>query len=340
MNIYKKIFLFILLPVLIISQTGCSSKSAEPISKENYLLDTSCNISIYDMKGGLDKDKAMQAIDLAYKRCNSLEKILSNTIKTSDISKINDNAGNYVKVSNTAVYVLKKGIYYGDLSGGKFDITIGTLTDIWDYHTDKPKVPSDEAISDAVSHISYKGISLMGDMVKLNDPKGKIDLGGIAKGYIGDELVKVLEKAGVTSGIVNLGGNVIAIGSKSKSEPFTIGIEKPYSDRSEIIGSIKAKNQTIVTSGIYERQFKVDGKIYHHIIDPFIGRPAETDTESVTLIMDKGHSIDADALSTICLIKGSVEGKKFIEGIDGVEALFTKSDGTIIKTKGMKFNEK
>jgi thiamine biosynthesis lipoprotein len=139
---------------------------------------------------------------------------------------------------------------------------------------------------------------------------------------------------------VNLGGNVIAVGGKPNADGFTIGVEKPFSDSSELIGSVQAENQTVVTSGVYERQFEIDGKIYHHILSTTTGYPVSTDLDSVTIITDKGHSVDADALSTICLISGSKAGKELIESIDGYEALFCLSDGSFVKTSGMKFDEK
>ena len=104
-------------------------------------------------------------------------------------------------------------------------------------------------------------------------------------------------------------------------------------------GKIKAADKTLVTSGVYERKIEVDGKTYHHILDTKTGWPVKTDLDAVTLIADKGRSADIDALSTTCLIKGSKEGMEFIEGVDGVEAVFVLSDGSILTTDGAGFEK-
>ncbi|MBP0985474.1 MAG: FAD:protein FMN transferase, partial [Oscillospiraceae bacterium] len=183
-------------------------------------------------------------------------------------------------------------------------------------------------------HIGYKKIEIEGSKVRLTDPETKLDLGGIAKGYIGDRMAEVLESKGVVSAVVNLGGNVICIGGKTDEDDFVIGVETPFSDRSEIIGKIRARDKTLVTSGVYERRIEVDGKTYHHILDSKTGWPVDTDLDAVTLIADKGHSGDIDALSTICLIKGPDEGMKLIESMDGIEGVFVLSDGDIRTTAG------
>ena len=119
---------------------------------------------------------------------------------------------------------------------------------------------------------------------------------------------ELLKERGVTSGIINLGGNVICIGSKPGGEDFSIGIEVPYSDRTEIAGKIGVMDKTLVTSGVYERKIEVGGKVYHHILDTKTGYSVDTDVNGVTLTAETGRSADIDALSTICLIKGYEEG--------------------------------
>ena len=202
-----------------------------------------------------------------------------------------------------------------------------------------------------------KKIEIDGSKVRLTDPETRIDLGGIAKGYIGDRLTEVLEEKGVTSGIINLGGNVICIGAKDNGSSqqagddgdaesdngdandgaFSIGVEAPYSDRTEIVGKIKAADMTLVTSGVYERQIEVDGKVYHHILSTKTGYSVDSDLDAVTLTAAKGRSGDIDALSTICLIKGAKAAKELIENTDGVEAVFLLHDGSIDVTSGMEF---
>lgn len=334
----KLSLIFAIIATVIITQTACNNtKDVEPVSKEGFYLDTVCKISIYDMDGDLDKEKAEAAINKAYKRCRELENTLSNTIESSEVSQINSAGGKWVTVGKDTLKVVKAGVKYGELSDGDFDITIGSVSGLWDFQSENPVVPEQSKITEALKHVNYKNIQFNGNKIRIIDPEAKLDLGGIAKGYVADELTTLLEKEGVTSAVINLGGNISTIGSKPDGSPFIIGIEKPYTDRTEIIGTTTADNQTVVTSGIYERQFQKDGKIYHHVLSSKTGYPAETQLEAVSLVAKKGRSMDIDAMSTICLMKGVDGGKAFIKKQKGVEAVFSAQGKEVAKTKGMKF---
>ena len=334
----KLSLIFVIIATVIITQTACkNTKDVEPVSKEGFYLDTVCKISIYDMDGDLDKEKAEAAIDKAYKRCRELENTLSNTIESSEVSQINSAGGKWVTVGKDTLKVVKAGVKYGELSNGDFDITIGSVSGLWDFQSENPVVPEQSKITEALKHVNYKNIQFDGNKIRLADPQAKLDLGGIAKGYVADELTTLLEKEGVTSAVINLGGNISTIGGKPDGSPFIIGIEKPYTDRTEIIGTTTADNQTVVTSGIYERQFQQNGKIYHHVLSSKTGYPVETQLEAVSLVAKKGRSMDIDAMSTICLMKGVDGGKAFIKKQKGVEAVFSAQGKEVAKTKGMKF---
>nr|WP_298878061.1 FAD:protein FMN transferase [uncultured Mogibacterium sp.] len=334
----KLSLIFVIIATVIITQTACkNTKDVEPVSKEGFYLDTVCKISIYDMDGDLDKEKAEAAIDKAYKRCRELENTLSNTIESSEVSQINSAGGKWVTVGKDTLKVVKAGVKYGELSNGDFDITIGSVSGLWDFQSENPVVPEQSKITEALKHVNYKNIQFDGNKIRIIDPEAKLDLGGIAKGYVADELTTLLEKEGVTSAVINLGGNISTIGGKPDGSPFVIGIEKPYTDRTEIIGTTTADNQTVVTSGIYERQFQQNGKIYHHVLSSKTGYPVETQLEAVSLVAKKGRSMDIDAMSTICLMKGVDGGKAFIKKQKGVEAVFSAQGKEVAKTKGMKF---
>ena len=354
--------LMLLLSILmIIAQTGCSGdsgnilsgeKAAEPVTAENYFLDTICTISVYEIKdeegnaaaASENKEMAEAAIDSAFALCAELDKKLSRTQDASEISELNNAGGEWTEVSSDTAELIAKGLDYSAMSDGDFDITIGGVTDLWDFHADPEdaRVPDPADLGEAVKHVDYRNVEIDGNKLRIKDPEAKIDLGGIAKGYIGDRMTEVLEDAGVTSGIINLGGNVICVGANDNGASgedgaFVIGVEAPYSDRTEIVGKIRAKDMTLVTSGVYERQIEVEGKKYHHILSTDNGYSVETDLDAVTLTGAKGQSVDLDALSTICLIKGHDEAKKLIENTEGVEAVFILHDGNIDQTSGMEF---
>ena len=308
-----------LLTLLIITQTGCGSKTDEPVSRTEYYLNTTCQISVY----GMDSSEAEKLLDEAYDTVSKYENLLSKTVKGSDVYRINHAKGEAVTVSDDTLQVLEMALTMGELSGGAFDCT------------------DDADVDKAVGSVDYRNVEINGNQVSLADPAAAIDLGGIAKGYIADRTAEILEKGGASSAIVNLGGNVVTIGSKPDGSPFVVGIERPYSDRTEMVGSVKAADRTLVTSGIYERNFKENGKLYHHVLDPKTGYPAETDLEAVTIAADKGYSGFCDGLSTSCLIMGEDRAKKFIADIQAkypdmhIEASFINSDDKLSVTDGM-----
>lgn len=335
---FKKIVLTIMLSLLIISQTGCGNKEA--VTGSDEYLDTVCEITLY----GCDEDEAQEIITGGFRVIADNEALLSKTVEGSDVDRINDSGGKAVKVSDITAETIATGLEVGELSGGDFDITIGRLTDLWDFKSENPEVPSETDIRAAAETVDYRQVDLSGNRVRLNKDGSEMDLGGIAKGYIADLVTEYLEKEGVESGIVNLGGNVVAIGSRADGEDFTIGIERPYSDRTEIIGSVSVSDKTVVTSGIYERKFEKDGVLYHHILDPETGFPADTDLEAVTIVADRGYSGFCDALSTACLMAGADGARTLVEKIQKkypdrhIEALFIDREDNVTETDGMNLN--
>lgn len=353
--------------------TAGSGPQPQPVTRQSFYFDTVCGITVYDMED-MSEENAGKAIESAFSLCGDYESLLSKTKEGTDIWNINHAGGEPVVCNPETVKVIQMGIDYGDLSGGAFDITVGKAEDLWDFHSDEPKVPDEAALQEAVSHVNYKGIRIDEDSgsVTMVDPEAEIDLGGIAKGYIADRVRENLKENGVTSAIISLGGNIECVGGKpvtggisrsaadadgSTNEQqeegpsaeaqdggqvqdtgyFTIGIETPYADMSSIVGSTPVNDGTVVTSGVYERYFTVDGKEYHHILDVRTGYPADSDVLGVSIKSSGGHSADCDALATICLIDGSAKGKTLIDSMDGYEALFILRDSSIIKTDGFEF---
>lgn len=322
----KIINTIVMISALAVILCGCQKSENKKISKQGFYFDTIIQITLY---GTDDEQYINDCFDIADK----YEKMLSNTIDDSDISRINRAAGEQaVCVSDETVSLIQKGIEYGMLSGGKFDITIGELSNLWNFpeiaensksddnEADSSVLPSDDKIKEYLGHVDYNKIKIDGNNVMITDEKTQIDLGGIAKGYIADKMKEYLKSKKVTSGIINLGGNVLTIGSKSDGSDYTVGIQKPFDRSGASIATIKIDDKSVVTSGIYERYYKVDGKIYHHILDTQTGYPVENDLYSVTIISDS--SCDGDALSTTCFALGKDKAEEFIKSMDGVEAIF------------------
>ncbi len=366
---FKKAVLALLIIALIIPQSACKSNgqnaaSNQGISKTGFFLDTVCSITIYGLADEDGRLAAMSGEEMekecyliitdAFKLCSEYENMLSKTIETSDIARINNAEGKAVTVSDETIEVLKKGMEFGRLSGGAFDITIGKATDLWDFHDNAETgheggvVPTEKDLRDAISHVNYENIKIEGNRVSLTDPETEINLGGIAKGYIADKAAEYLEERGVVSAIVDLGGNIVAIGGKTsqiaasgdtQETDFKIGIKDPLSSSGGLLELIPCKNKTVVTSGTYERYFEKDGVKYHHILDVNTGYPVDTDVLSVTIIADRGYSAECDGLSTTCLALGMDKGMELVKSLEGFEAVFVDKDGNVeISSDNIKFN--
>lgn len=334
-NPFKLLFLILFISFLIISQTACGRK-AEPVVKDGFYLDTVCQVSIYAMDG-MSQKKAETVIDGAYDVCKKYEALLSKTAPDSDIYRINHAGGTPVTCAPETVALLKQALQYCDISGGLFDITVGQVTDLWNFHSlDAPSVPPAEKIAAALPHVDYHQIVINGKEVSMKDPAGEIDLGAVAKGYIADRMGEYLKKQGVRGAVIDLGGNIAAVGYKDgEKEDFKVGIKKPFSKSGEIVGILSGHDRSIVTSGIYERYFEVNGKGYHHIMNVHTGYPADTELSSATVIGPIDGGMNCDALATVCLLLKKDDALALIEGMDGYDALFIDNNGKLTKTAGL-----
>lgn len=326
---YKRLTALLSASILLLS--GCSGLPRE--RSQTYtdtLFDTVISVQIFD---SVDED----VLKGCEKLCKKYDSMFSNKIEDSEISRINSAGGNPVEVSKETIKLIKKGIYYSEMSDGVFDITIAPVSNLWDFKAETPLVPSPEAIAEAVSHVNYENIIIRDNTVKLTDPHAGIDLGAIAKGYIADRIKDYLEEEGVRHAMINLGGNVLAMGSKLDGSDYNIGIQNPFDETGEPITSVKISDKSVVTSGIYQRYFKADGKIYHHILDPNTGYPCENNLYSVTILTDS--SLTADALSTTCFLLGYDRGMKLINQLDNVDAVFITNDNQIHYSKNFQNNQ-
>lgn len=306
--------------VAVLFTTGCSGLARKPLSYTGVALDTVISIQIYD-----SHDEAL--IKKCQSMCEEYEAKFSRTIETSEVAQINAAAGAPVEVSDDTVKLIKKGIYYGNMSDGAFDITIGSVSSLWDFKAEDPAPPAAEAIAEAVKHVNFRKIMIDGNTVKLLDPSAKLDLGAIAKGYIADRIKEYLREEGVRHALINLGGNVLAIGGRQDGSPFQIGVQKPFDESGEYITAVSLNNKSVVTSGTYQRCFEKDDILYHHILYPTSGNPCNNGLNSVTIITDS--SLTADALSTTCFLLGPDEGMRLVNQLDNVDAIFINTDNEI-----------
>ena len=353
---HSRFFYLILCTVLVCPMllfTGCQNTTGtstatekEPISISSIKLNTAIQITIYD-----SQDKSL--LDDCLALCDKYELIFSRTDEESELYKLNhrisdsavsnqttetqptpyqiNGTTNTWHISEDLAALLSEGLSITKESDGAFDIAIAPLTSLWDFTAEDPKVPDDADIQNALPLCSSDGVTINGQDIILPSDDIQFDVGAIAKGYIADRLKDFLVKKGVNSAIINLGGNVLCIGSKPDGTPFKVGIQKPFADRNETEAVMDITGKSVVSSGIYERCFKQNGKLYHHILNPKTGYPYDNGLISVTIISDQ--SVDGDALSTTCFALGLDEGLKFAEK-KGVQAVFITEDYELHYTDG------
>lgn len=323
----KKILFLFSIGLLLVTLLGFAAvykqkqQTDEPISATAFKLNTVVTVNIYD-----SKDKKL--LDDVMNLCDQYEKLFSRTLSSSEIFQLNNQTlkqedGAFVLSPETAQLV-SKGLYYGKLSNGAFDITIAPLSSLWDFTSEEKKVPSDENIQTALPFVNYENVIIDGNKLTFTKEGMGLDLGAIAKGYIADKMKEFLVSKGIKSATINLGGNVLCIGKKTDHSPFRIGIQKPFANRSDTIAVLNIEDKSVVSSGIYERYFEKDGTFYHHILNPTTGYPYNNHLVSVTIISDQ--SVDGDGLSTSCFALGLEKGLELINSIPNVHAIFITDD--------------
>lgn len=325
-NKRKNILVGVLLCIVLLCfvffyQKQFPAQQTEPISGTAFKLNTVVTVTIYD-----STDQTL--VDEALALCDKYEELFSRTRETSEIYKLNH--GTLPKeddgfvISPETAELVAKGLEYGQLSEGKFDIAIEPISSLWDFTSEEKVIPTDEELAAALLLVNYSDVTLTGNHLQFANENMGLDLGAIAKGYIADQIKEFLLSKGVESAIINLGGNILCVGDKPDGSPFRIGIQKPFADRSETIYAVDITDKSVVSSGIYERFFEKDGQFYHHILNPATGYPYDASLVSVTILSDK--SVDGDGLSTTCFALGLEKGMELINSLPDVEAVFITAD--------------
>lgn len=267
--------------------------------------------------------------------CTRYELLLSRFDPESRLFVLNVAAGKWVGVGDELANVLRAALGYCERTGGLFDITMGGMCRLWDFK--RGVVPDDAAVAEALAHVDWHNVQVEGTRARITDPQATIDLGGMAKGYIADRVIDLLKCHGATTGVINLGGNVVCLGSKPDGSAWNVGLRAPVpsggSSQAASFASVSVRGKSVVTSGVYERAFVRNGRVLHHILDPRTGKPAETDVLSATVIADK--SIDADGYTTALIIMGADEALAFAEQTPGIEAILLTTNAHLLKTTGI-----
>ncbi|WP_281694417.1 FAD:protein FMN transferase [Collinsella tanakaei] len=354
-----------------------------------FLFNTQVHMHAYgDAAADPDATARLDAALVAARdRCLFFERAFSRTRDDSDIARAHAASPNAVPVSPQTARLVRQALGYCERSRGKFDITMGTVTSLWNFHTGE--VPSRLALARALPHVDYRHIvldeepcgrepldeeslgkdspvqgSLDDDALNagtsrapssnvpsskssqptlaITDPHTILDLGGVAKGYIADELADLFIAHGVGRFVINLGGNVVVRGGRpadasarppvAAGSPWRIGIINPL-DPAHNRAIVDMADGSVVTSGIHERRFTKGGVTYHHILDPATGMPAKTDLTSATIIAPR--SMDCDGYSTTALMLGARDAIDFVESLPGIEAVLIDEADQVWWTSGI-----
>lgn len=340
----KKILGLVAVGVSLISLSACGNKSAKlkdtrnllktPLEKDVTTMGTFVKVTVYDKNKEAAVDQALK-IPVTYNKLTTVNQ------SGSQIDQINQNAGvKPVKVDAGVYELIKAGYRYSAKDLG-YDITIGSLTSLWNIGMDNARKPSQKEIDQVLPLINYKYIEFNDEAhtVYLTKPSVRLDLGSIVKGFVAMKMVNSLKENGVTTGIVNLGSSsiyVIGHSPRGASDPWSIGIKDPNDPTGQQMGILKASNQHVNTSGIYERYLEVDGHKYSHILNPKTGYPFENDIASITLLISGKDQTNGDGLSTMIYAMGTKKGYEYIEKMKNVEAVFVDKDNKVYLTSGIK----
>ena len=344
-----------------------------------FLFNTQVHMHAYgDAAADPDATARLDAALVAARdRCLFFERAFSRTRDDSNIARAHAASPNAVPVSPQTARLVRQALGYCERSRGKFDITMGTVTSLWNFHTGE--VPSRLALARALPHVDYRHIvldeeplgkdspvqgSLDDDALNagtsrapssnvpsskssqptlaITDPQTILDLGGVAKGYIADDLADLFIAHGIGRFVINLGGNVVVRGGRpadasarppvAAGSPWRIGIINPL-DPAHNRAIVDMADGSVVTSGIHERRFTKGGVTYHHILDPATGMPAKTDLTSATIIAPR--SMDCDGYSTTALMLGARDAIDFVESLPGIEAVLIDEADEVWWTSGI-----
>lgn len=334
----KKLVLFCMIAITAFSVTACAeqAKLAREIGKDAkngakvqlFAMDTIMDLQAYG-------ENAEESLADAEKEIHRLEKLFSITSPNSEVTKINEGAGKEpIEISEDTKKLLLSAEDINELTDGAFDITIAPVVKAWGFTEEIHHVPNKEELEHLLTLVDRNSLEV--DKEKntafLKKEGMAVDLGGIAKGYTSDRVTELLKDQGITSAILSLGGNISAIGLRENGEKWRVAVQDPR-NKEEYIGVLNVTDQSVITSGGYQRFFEDNGKIYHHIIDPKTGFPAEEGLLSVTIVSTNGTK--ADGLSTSLFVMGLEKATEIWRTSHDFEVIFVTDQNKVLVTEGI-----
>lgn len=302
---------------------GCAPAKPEPVTV--FAMDTLMELTPYGPHGA-------EAGALAAARLQELDHLLSVTAEDSEIGRINHSGGQPVSVGPDTAALLDAALELGEQTGGALDITVYPLVRAWGFTTDTFRVPAQEELEELLADVDYQAVQFDAEARTVTLPAGtELDLGSVAKGYAGDQVMALFREAGVTSAIINLGGNVQTLGARPDGTLWRVAVQDPFG--TGLAGVLEVADRAVVTSGGYERYFEADGERYWHILDPQTGYPARSGIASATVVGESG--LLCDGLSTALFILGAEKAEELWRTMGGFDYLLIAEDGSVTITAGI-----
>lgn len=319
-----------------------SMEMTRSVARDGIAMDTVVQINLFASKS---KSELSAILDEAFELLDSLEERISMHDPGSQISMINLAAGRASVSVDPEIYsLLKMSTEFASLTSGAFDPTIGSVTELWKKYREgseieRPSLPQKSDLAYAAKLVDYKAMEFLDSGEVFLRKKGMaIDLGGIGKGYASAALAELFSSHSINSALVDLGGNVVAIGCKPDGAPWRIGVQDPKAARGTPLLALEICNASVITAGVYERSWEIEGTEYTHIFSPETGMPVSGDLQSVTVVTH--DPVEGDALSTAFMVMGEAASLDLLRIIPGVEAIFisVSSGGkkNIVATGGLK----
>lgn len=325
-NLFFAILVFIV--ILAVWGNGARQKRLAETAHEKSLfaMDTYFSLRAYG-------PNAEAGLTLCEDRVRELEKLLSVTAEGSDVWRIDQEQA--ASVAEDTFRLIGEALRIGEQTDGALDITLYPVLRAWGFTTGDYRIPEKQELAELLTAVDYRAVALEGGSHSVTVPEGvQIDLGAVAKGYTGDVLIDILRQQGVTSAILDLGGNVQTLGTKPDGTPWRVAVRNPF-DRSQVAGVLEVNDMCVITSGGYERYFTgEDGQIYWHILDPVNGMPARNGLVSVTVVGEQG--VRCDALSTALFVMGKDRAVAFWKQQGDFDMILITEDGELILTEGLR----
>jgi thiamine biosynthesis lipoprotein ApbE len=320
----KPVIIFITSILLV---THCATNhEIKPFEQTRIMMDTFVQISIYDQDKTIEELSSIT--ELAFKQIQNIESITNDYDDSSFISLINREAGERAITLDSVMYnLIVTSNNLNKISDGAFDITIGSVKQLWSFAQENPRIPGDALLRQQLENVGHQNLLLENVTVKFKLPGVRLDLGAIAKGYAVDAAIQVLKDHGISDAMVNAGGNLRAICSDLTTGKRRVWIKNPRKSDT-FFGYFRMDEGSVATSGDYERFFVFDSVRYHHILDPKTGNPARG---CVSVTIQAASATEADGLSTAVFVLGPDRGMELVNSLPGVEAIIIfEQDGKLV----------